>query len=393
MPNQIDSTGLQIKTSSEILSELESSFRIIYGDDINLDSNSPDGQALNILTQAIIDNLELLVDVYNSFDLYSAYGTTLDSRGSLLGIERNGGTYTMVSVEITVTKALTLQGLDLQLYDPYATAFTITDDNGNRYYLATSVVFAIAGTQSFDFRAQYPGALNPNAGTLTNIITVTDGVQSVNNPAVADQIGTDEESDAQYRTRIQKSSLVQATGPADSVAAALLKIENCSDAIVIENDTSGTVDSIPANSLWCIVNGGSDDDIAAAIYAKKSAGCGLYGSESVVYNRVNGGTKTIAFDRAIAQDLYIDFSYVPKYSGQTFDEDYIKETLATNLMYKLGQKPTIADVIVALNTIEPDLIVTAATISDDGITYAQTPLDPTDHQHYFFLSVGDITIT
>ena len=68
MPNILDVNGLQIKTFNEIKEELITSLRGIYGNDINVDSNSPDGQLVNILAQAIIDQLELIQQAYNSFD-------------------------------------------------------------------------------------------------------------------------------------------------------------------------------------------------------------------------------------------------------------------------------------------------------------------------------------
>ena len=44
MPDLIDASGLTLKTRTEIVNELKDSLRGIYGNDINLDQNSPDGQ-------------------------------------------------------------------------------------------------------------------------------------------------------------------------------------------------------------------------------------------------------------------------------------------------------------------------------------------------------------
>ena len=38
MPNQIDSNGIQIQTLQDILNDLTTGFKQIYGDDINVDS-------------------------------------------------------------------------------------------------------------------------------------------------------------------------------------------------------------------------------------------------------------------------------------------------------------------------------------------------------------------
>lgn len=61
MPDIIDENGLQVKTFDEILQELKDGLRAIYGNDINLDQNSPDGQMVGIIAQVATDLRELLV--------------------------------------------------------------------------------------------------------------------------------------------------------------------------------------------------------------------------------------------------------------------------------------------------------------------------------------------
>jgi hypothetical protein len=40
--------GISVQTYQEIYDELAASYRLIYGDDINLDADSPDGQRVAI---------------------------------------------------------------------------------------------------------------------------------------------------------------------------------------------------------------------------------------------------------------------------------------------------------------------------------------------------------
>ena len=49
MPNSFDANGLQVITQNEIVDNLTSEFQEIYGEDINVDSNSPDGQIISIV--------------------------------------------------------------------------------------------------------------------------------------------------------------------------------------------------------------------------------------------------------------------------------------------------------------------------------------------------------
>ena len=68
MTDVVDSNGLQVSSNAELVSQLTTSFQSIYGNDINVDQNSPDGQMINIFAQGGTDIRELLVQLYNSFD-------------------------------------------------------------------------------------------------------------------------------------------------------------------------------------------------------------------------------------------------------------------------------------------------------------------------------------
>ena len=114
MPDQFDAQGLQIKSLEELRAELVAAFQAIYGDDINVDPNSQDGQQINIFAQAGVDLREVLQQINAGFDPDQAIGRILDQRVVFNGIRRNGGTYTLTPVEITTDQALNLVGLDDQ---------------------------------------------------------------------------------------------------------------------------------------------------------------------------------------------------------------------------------------------------------------------------------------
>ena len=67
MPDILDENGLQIKTLDELVAEKEAIYRELFGEDVILDSNSADGQLINITAQAGVDIRERIMDVYNSF--------------------------------------------------------------------------------------------------------------------------------------------------------------------------------------------------------------------------------------------------------------------------------------------------------------------------------------
>jgi uncharacterized phage protein gp47/JayE len=74
MPDTFDRTGLTVKTLTEIRDEKEVDYKSIYGNDINVDPNSPDGQIINIEAQGAIDLREVLSQINAGFDPDEAEG-------------------------------------------------------------------------------------------------------------------------------------------------------------------------------------------------------------------------------------------------------------------------------------------------------------------------------
>ena len=135
MPDVFDSTGLTVKTATEITTDLTTGLQGIYGSDIQTDQNSQDGQTIGILTQLCVDVRELLVQINNGFDPDQAIGAILDQRVTLNNIKRYGGTYTTQPIDVTVNKTVTLAGLDANFNSPTGTGYTIQDNNGNEFIL------------------------------------------------------------------------------------------------------------------------------------------------------------------------------------------------------------------------------------------------------------------
>lgn len=391
MVSILDQTGLTIESNPQIVSDLVAAFKTIYGNDINVDSNSPDGQLIQIFAQAVTDQLELLADAYNAMAVPTSYGARLDQLVALNGITRKQGTFTQAQVLVTANAALTLPGLDQTAVTP----FTVADNAGNQFELLTSYVFSGAGSATLTFQAVTVGQVQTTANTITNIITSTLGITTVNNPSVtSDILGVNEETDAQLKVRQAQAFNLATTGPSDSMESALRNIPDVIDAMVVENNTSGTVNGTAAYSVWPIVNGGTSVEIAMAIYVKKSPGTPMRGSQSQVITRPNGQTFTAQWDNAIGQPLYVKFSII-WIGAPTMANSDILAALAVALSYKLGQNPTIGDIVKAMAIIAPTAVLTINSasqgVSRDNSTWASV-VTPTDAQRYFTVSASNMAI-
>jgi len=396
--NEVTAAGLITQGLDEIITDLQTAFQSIYGSDINLDSNSPDGQMIGIFAQLKADLLDLITQVYNSFDPDVAEGAALDARVALNGIQRIGGTYTIAPVEITTDRALTLYGMDQEV-EP---VFTVADTSGNKFQLITTHAFGGAESDvALDFQAVDVGAVDVAVNTITTQVTIVIGVTVVNNPDPADSIGANEESDADLRLRRQVSLATGSRNSVDAMRSDLLNTTSVTDAYVYDNYTSSNDTSfagltIPSHTMWAIVEGGSNADIAASMYANLGyGGMFLSGTSDVTepIQQPTGDWFDIKFNRPIYQALDIKFTLTAKKVGASYTAATVQAALAAALSYSLYEKATSQDIVEALATIVPLFTPTAVLISLHTVarwTEIKTPANP---QTKFTVAAVDIAIT
>lgn len=391
MPDLLDANGLQTRTLTELKTELGDDLKLIYGNDINIDSNSPDGQTIGIFSQAGIDLREVLQQLNAGFDPDQAEGRILDQRVAINGIVRNAGTFTYQDIEIITDRALNLVGLDLQATELNPTGvYTVRDSEGNLFYLLTSQSIGGAGTYSYTFRAAEIGKVEVLTNTINIIETVIPGVVSVNNPTAANSIGVNEETDYDLRIRRRASVALPALGYLDSIQAEIENLENVSEVVVLENDT-GIVDGdgTPGHTIWVIVEGGDPNEIAEVLYKKKTAGAGMRGAQEVDVTRVDGGNFKAKYDIPVSQDLYIQFTLT--FSGSV-DLAALKLSIVNNVSWGIGADARSDTLIAYLNSVNKNYVITVMEVSTDGISWFEV-VSPSSPINRFVNDVSRITIT
>ena len=340
MPDILDENGLQVKTLTELIEEKKQAYRDIFGSDVILDSNSPDGQLINISAQAGVDMRERIVDVYNSFDPDRCIGRVQDSRYKINGIARNGGTYTVQPIDIVVNKTVTLQGLDDNYNNPNATAYGVKDGAGNVWYLIDTTTITDTTTYNrLPFRSQSIGLVQPTIGEINEQVTPVSGVVSVINSVAPTSIGVEEEKDEEFQIRRNKSTSIMGQGNIDTILGQLLQLEGVNDAKVYTYDFSAypnaDANGLNPHYIWVVVEGGSNEEISDVLYTH-CGGAGMKGDVSIGIQTVSGNTFLAKFDRPKAVPLYIRFSIQETESKTIFDYDSIKEYIAKNLKYSIG---------------------------------------------------------
>jgi uncharacterized phage protein gp47/JayE len=396
MPDILDPNGLTVKTITELVTELTSAFQSIYGNDINLNSNSPDAQIINIFAQQGVDLREVDMSVYNSFSLDRAAGVVLDERLSLINTTRNGGTFTIVPITVIATQPCFLQGLDADLNNTNGAGYTISDDTGNQYILTTSETITTPGTYIYNFRAANIGQVEVVPNTITNQVDVVLGIASVNNPGSAIITGEDTETDFQFRTRGKLSAANSSIAQIDGLRGDILSLTGVTECFCYENITGATdSNGIPSGGIWVIVEGGNNNDIAQVIYNHLNANP-MKGNIAVNINTTSNQIFVVKFDNPILTPLYIKFNIQPTVTGITFDTTGIANYISENLTYiiqEYSETSKITAVIVqAIDSITGNGVPTEVKISIDNTNWFDYISAPTLSSQFEILA-NNITIT
>lgn len=339
MTDTLNYNGLSTKTNTDLLTEIQQALQDIYspnGEVIDFSSSSPDGQFSELLAEIGTVHRELLTAVYNATDPSKCDGAQQDSKYQLNYLTRKGGTYTLQNIAITVDKTVTLQGLDGSYNDNTASAYTVSDASGNLWYLVDTATLTI-GTSYHEFRAQEMGAVTPTIGTITNMVTIVDGVTSVINNVGYTTLGVEQESNYDFRIRRDRSTGNQSGNNADTIAGQILALDGVNNCITWVNDTNSTdsTGTLP-HYIWTIVDGGANTDIADIIYSNKG-GCGTRGAVTVPISTISAQTLNINFDRPTIIPLYVKFElYVIGDLGE-INQAGIKEYIAENLLYEISE--------------------------------------------------------
>lgn len=333
-------SGLETKDYNTLLSEIQTFLQENYspnGEEISFESNTPDGQFTQILANIGTSVRELLATVYNATDPSKCESTQQDTKYQINYLFRKGGSWTLQDIDITVNKTVTLKGLDGDFDNENSDAFTVSDDAGNNWYLVDTTTITQGNTRRCEFRAQNQGQVVPTIGTITNMVTIVGGVTSVNNTQGPTTIGDEAESDYDFRIRRDRSVGNMSGNNADTILGNILELQGVTQCNVWDNDTNSTDSTgTAAHTLWVIVDGGANTDIAEIIYANKG-GSGTRGAITVPITSSAGQTLNIKFDRPITKALYIKFDVQVITQSYLLNQEGIKNYITNNLIYRIGE--------------------------------------------------------
>jgi uncharacterized phage protein gp47/JayE len=342
----IDSTGIHLPLYSDILGSLIDAYKNIYGQDIYLGNDAADYQWISIIANRLNDVELTLQQDYNNRSPLTAVGVPLDGLVKENGLTRKVATYSSCVVIISgLTGIIITNGV-------------VKDLSGYSWNLPTVTTIGEDGTIEVSATCQTLGTIAALPNTITSIVTPQYGWLSVNND-VAAVLGQPVETDAQLRARQSLSTRLASHTMLAGTVAGIAAVASVLRYNVHENYTNFTDEQgTPAHSITAVVEGGTDDDVAVAIFSNRGIGCDT-----------NGETSVVVVDPDTLEEMTINFmrpQYLPIYAtlhitrlvGYTDSVTTQIEEAVCNYLngLQIGQNLTISALYGAALSVMPSLV-------------------------------------
>ena len=349
---------------------------------IDLSSESPDGQLVEIFSFELSQVWSELGLVYNSYNPLEAEGDGLRNLGLLSGLPYGAATRSQTVVDFVGTTGTLV---------PRGTI--VANDNGDEF---TSTFDAIIPS-SVPVVSTVAGIVNVDASTVTTIVTAVAGLVSINNPNDG-RVGLAPQTDVQYRNLRNRTVLRNYKAVTEVIKGRLMENLEIKQVAVLNNDSLSTTltDGTPPNHIHVTVGeidpAVTDEDIAKIILATKSLGCPTFGSTTITVNDVQGSPHDVSFSKAVAKNVYMNIEIL------FLDEDYAgaEESIMADLITHINSLDTSEDVIwsrlFGIITPYAKAQVDVLEISSDGVTYGTANI-PVGSDEYAATVEGNINIT
>lgn len=281
----VNETGITAPAYAEILEYFKEKAREIFGDDINLASDTQDGQLIAIFAKSLSDVNAQAVSVYSAYNPQTAKGIALDSAVKTNGLTRHEASHSTADLRLVGQAGTTIvNGIAI-------------DGNENRWLLPDQVVIPVAGEITVTATAEDAGDIEAVAGSINRIGTPTLGWQTVSNPSAA-TVGRAVETDAELRERQSLSTALPSVSLWEGILGSVLACDGVRRISgICNNEDQPTSEGVPGHTIALIVDGGEIEDISRAIYFKAGEGVGTYGSVSYTLMDSYGFPHTVRFSR------------------------------------------------------------------------------------------------
>lgn len=317
--------GFQAPTDAQILAGVQADMQAAFGGTLNFTTTvgsatnpTPQGQLAASLAAIISAGYATFINITNQVNPAFAQGRMQDAIANIYFLERDPAEPTVVQCLCTGLPGVVIPG------GTVGTPPTVmaTDEAGNQYVCTQGGTIPPGGSLTLGFSNIVPGPVACPANTLNIIYSAINGWDSINNPT-AGVLGSDVESPSAFEARRQATVEGNSFGPIAAMLGAISAVAGVLDFFGYSNNTASPETilgvTVPANSIFLCVEGGSSTDVAQAILTKLNPGPGMYGNTTVTaYDNNPQYTAPIPYNITfnIPSDIAILFEVVIKNNSQ-----------------------------------------------------------------------------
>lgn len=357
--------GVIVPDTATTRAQVEAEFRAVFGDDMPTDPATPQGLLITRITEERDAIARNNAELANQINPALSGGVFLDSLMALTGGRRRS------SVKSLIVGAI-LGGVPGTNVPAGSIAET---EQGEQFELVNTVVLDAAGSAAGNLRALRDGEIIVPAGGLNTVASSVLGWETITNPEAAIP-GQLEENDVLLRRRRAQTLALQTTSINEAIVSRLYDIEAVRSCYYLENfaDVDQVVDGIPMrkHSIWACVEGGTDMEVAQALYETKTVGGGYNGAVVVeVADPVNGRLYEVKFDRPEEVTLLIRVTV----RSSTLDVqqlipdlvmNYVNGDIDGDVSFVVGSDVSTFEIASAINQQEPSIFVKKVELSVVG---------------------------
>ena len=283
--------------------------------ELNTEPETPAGQLVDSQTASIVQKDSEILYLANMLNPLKATGIFQDALAEIYFLQRKPAIASSAVIKCT--------GLPGTVIPLSAQVRSTADDTV--WQNTEAVTIGSDGTCECVFECQSAGLISAAAGTLSRINTMVAGWDTAINLRAA-TVGQNAETQGAFETRRYASVGLNSRG---TIAAVYARVANCSNVvscIVRENKTNVPIEIdgyyLKAHSVFVSAVGGSDEDIAEAIYNSCSAGCDYNGNTTVaVTDAATKAVEKVTFYRPAEFDVYVKVTLQGK---DTLPDEYEK---------------------------------------------------------------------
>lgn len=366
--------GFNRPTYDELLTAEIERTRQLFGDDIDTSELTALGKLIRLNVYDLSALYEELEAVYLARFPNTATGQSLDRLCVFAGITRNPAKASKHKIKIVGEI-----GTELKYGE-----FLVSTLENVTFYLAEDVVLDQVELDEFGFSKGYCEAEfectekgevgNVPVGAITFVTNPVMDIAKIEHLSIL-ELGEEIETDVALRRRFAYAIRGIGSGTIDSIYGALWRVSGVEGVYIAENNTFETdSDGRPPISYECFVLGGSNEDIAKAIFSKGPAGVKTVSTKNGVTVNVTdqgGSVHTIHFSRTVEADIYF---LIKVKVNDDFDTENGVNEIKNNIIQHINGLKNGEDVI--YSSIFPDVQkVTGVVSSEVGLVYG-TEEDP-----------------